>query len=135
MIELTYESPVPFLPLFLDEHETFIVLDEEDHAWACRWHWYPKLSKQGATRKQKIYAYRMRNDLLRKQRQSVYLHKEICFRAHGWPPTAQHHVADHDDSNTINCRRSNLHWATRSMNRLNIDGLWARQKRMEFGNV
>lgn len=131
MIELLHQSPLPFVPVFLDEQEMFCIVDTQDHTWAMRWRWRPKWDKHG----RKAYAVRSADvgESWRgagRRQVTVYLHKEICLRAHGLPPTSRHTIGDHCDGVSLNCRRDNLRWATPSMNRLNIDGWYARQLRL-----
>ena len=79
MIELTKQiARAPSCRFSSASMRTFIILaSTKDHAWASRWRWYPKLSKQGPTRKQKIYACRAANDRLRNGLAGLrfYLHK------------------------------------------------------------
>jgi hypothetical protein len=125
---LLSESTVPFLPLYLDEHETFCVVDDVDYEWASRFTWSKKLAKTGPNRKLIIYPYRTAARVGYKY--SMFLHKVICFLAHGPPPTKAHVISDHCDGVSLNCRRGNLRWATPSENRQNYDGAYARQLRM-----
>jgi hypothetical protein len=54
-----------------------------------------------------------------------FLHTEIMERTGIPKPTPKHNETDHRDRNTLNCRRINLIWATRSMNVLNTVNPWA----------
>ncbi len=54
---------------------------------------------------------------------SIWLHREICLRAHGLPPSRHHLIADHLDGESLNDRRANLRWATLSTNNRNLNGL------------
>lgn len=130
-----------FDPRFFDQHwlgtqtlplgdgcnAPVILLDYEDYQWATRWLWSWTTSKQGTNRRHKVYARRnsgsnrMANGYRTPQRW-LWLHKEICERAHGPPPTLFHTIADHLNGDTLNCRRVNLRWATPAENRANING-------------
>ncbi len=100
------------------------VIDDVDYQWASRWRWQAHWSKQ----KSKVYA--RRNVLIKKRTVGIYLHKEICLRTHGLPPTEKHIIGDHKDGKTLNCRRDNLRWATPSQNRLNLHGFYAKQLKL-----
>lgn len=54
---------------------------------------------------------------------AFWLHREICLRANGLPPTKLHLIADHLDGESLNNRRSNFRWATRSQNNRNLNGI------------
>lgn len=131
-IHLHLDCPVPFGAIWLDDKaEHFIVLDEVDRQWALQWLWKVRWDKH----RNKIYAVRSRdtweNGRITK-RSTIYLHKEICRRAHGDPPTKHATIADHKDGQSQNCRRRNLRWATPSENRRNINGWYALQEQMRF---
>jgi hypothetical protein len=129
-VDLSNESPVPFQALFIDEQEMFCIVDREDYQWALQWMWRPKWDKHG----RKAYAVRSMDvgagRAAGRRQVTIYLHKEICLRANGPPPTPRHTIGDHKDGNSLNCRRGNMRWATPSENRLNIDGWYTRQLRM-----
>lgn len=130
-LEETVEGPaskLSYLPVYLSGHggSHFAVVDEEDFIWASRWRWQAKPSKNG----KKIYACRVTT--YEGRRMSVFLHKQICLRAHGMPPSPSHIIADHMNGNSLDIRRSNLRWATPSENRQNYNGVYALQLRLDF---
>lgn len=113
------------LPLGDGCNAPVILLDWIDYQWAIRWKWTWTTSKQGATRRHKVYGRRNTGggalvSGYRTPQVWVWLHKEICEREHGPAPSLFHTIADHIDGDTLNCRRRNLRWATPSENRLNI---------------
>lgn len=99
------------------------IVDAEDYWWACKWRWkdHPSNSKDG--RVPKHYACRTTNEggmvvnggsIIR-----IYLHKAILQRKQPIPPSPLHTIGDHEDGDSLNCRRYNLSWATPSMNAKN----------------
>lgn len=129
---LLRESPVPYNHLYLDGDGMFVVLDEEDYAWAVRSVWRPKPDKHG----RKFYAVRNADvgaDRGANRRQaSLFLHKVICLRRHGPPPSPRHTIADHKNGNSLDCRLNNLRWATARQNRENVGGWFARQMALDL---
>jgi hypothetical protein len=116
-------------------HNVFMVLDDEHFYWAMQWKWHAVMSKQNAwgTRKVKWYARRKVTIGGRGGRNTnLWLHKEICLREHGLPPTSRHIIADHLSGDTVDCRGRNLDWATPSENRQNYNGFFAQQLRLDF---
>jgi hypothetical protein len=111
-------------PIYLDASgELFCVVDLEDYAWAMQWRWKAVRSR-GA--KVKWYAYRTTRTL-QQRHVSIWLHKEICLRGNGLPPTERHTVGDHQNGNSLDNRRLNLKWATLSQNRQNRHGIALKQ--------
>lgn len=100
------------------------MVDEDDYHWAIQWRWNPNKKKSRRNPgKIKIYAHRA----CRLQGKygpcsSIYLHIEIMKRTGIRPPSVAHCIVDHRDGDTFNLRRSNLRWATHSMNSRNLFG-------------
>ncbi len=106
----------------------YAVVDLIDYPFAMQWRWKAIRSKG---RKEKWYAFRTSRILGRHV--AYFLHKEICLRAHGLPPSKDHLIGDHLDGDSLNCRRLNLAWATSSQNRRNLHGIAYQQLRLAIG--
>lgn len=123
--------PDPFDPNFLDfglDHEhriygddyghTFARVDADDYQFFSQWRWNVKYDKHG----RKIYLCRSSwNAEAGSASISLYLHVEIHKRR-GIVQPPHHSMVDHENGNTLECRKFNLRWATPSMNRRNING-------------
>lgn len=121
----TWGCELPYKPIWLDpENNLACIVDPHHYDILSQWIWGATPDKHG----RKWYA--TRNTRINGCPIKIYLHKVVCRMAHGEPPTPQHKIGDHDDGNSLDCRSHNLHWATPSMNRLNIRGLYARQLRL-----
>lgn len=114
------------LPVYLDDRATtFCLVDEVDYQWAIRWKWHINWPHPGRKGK-KHYAVRCPGNG-RLYRPKLYLHVEIMKRTGIVPPSDQHTMVDHIDSNEFNCCRSNLRWATPIMNARNVKGIVQKQ--------
>lgn len=98
-----------------DLAQTWAIVDAEDYQFFSRWRWEAR-TWRGKTYYARTYSYSHRG------RMSLYLHKEIMLRWQPVPPSPQHTIVDHRNGNSMDCRRCNLRWATRSMNARNIRG-------------
>lgn len=113
-----WPEPVPYRTLTVSRCGEFqAILDEEDYRWALQWAWGVKRSRG---KKGIYYAYRVTRCAGGKS-YSVFLHVEIMIRA-GIRCPYDDRVVDHRNGRTLDCRRANLRWATRSMNRRNLNG-------------
>lgn len=100
-----------------DRAQTWAVVDEDDYHWLIAWRWAPKVSRGG----KKVYLYRTITDRV-SGNWSLFLHVAIMERSGVKQPSPQHVVVDHRNGDSLDCRKANLRWATRSMNRLNVNG-------------
>ena len=98
----------------------YAVLDLEDWWDATVLRWGIGVSRHKDFNK--FYGRRTENGV------TIWLHKWVCERAHGPPPTSDHRIADHLDGNSLNCRHSNMRWATDQTNSQNKYGFAALQK-------
>lgn len=112
--------------IYLDDTgELFCWVDAVDYQWAVKWRWKPIRSRG---KKHKLYAFRT----TRKGGRHIayWLHREICLRANGLPPSQKHLISDHLDGDSLNNCRLNLRWATRSENNRNLNGVAYQQLRL-----
>lgn len=109
-----------------DRESLWAVVDEEDYHFLVKYRWCPNVKKSRRNPlKTKTYLRRSigeNQDGQRLRTFSVYLHIEIMKRTGILPPSPAHIITDHRDGDTMNCRRSNLRWATHSMNSRNLFG-------------
>lgn len=126
-------APHPLDPNLIDfrlDHEHYIygddygdiaaMVDAQDYWFFAQWRWQVKFDKHG----KKPYLYRKVCEWaggVRVVSRSVFLHVAIKERADPVRP-AGHSMVDHEDGNTLHCRKFNLSYATPSMNRRNIQG-------------
>jgi hypothetical protein len=109
-----------------DQLNQWAVVDDHDYSWAVTWRWCinkPHPRRNG----KKLYLYRNQSNG-RRYAPTLYLHVEIMKRTGVEPPSPLHRLVDHRDGNSLNCRRSNLRWATPVMNRANINGCCAHEQ-------
>lgn len=97
-----------------------------DYDWAMQWLWchtYGSGERIHAAKYQrgfdKIYARRAVGTPWGNR--TLWLHRLICHRVQG-PPPSHEHVADHLNGDSLDCRRQNLKWATLSENSRNRFG-------------
>lgn len=97
-----------------DNASVYAVVDRADYLWAVEWKWSPKVSRGG----KKVYLRRVGHEGSRESRTcaTIWLHIEIMRRKGTRKPTPQHTIVCHRDSDGLNCRRQNLHWATPATN-------------------
>lgn len=108
-----------------DRFDITALVSEEDHRWAMQWRWSFKWAAGAKANKGGcIYAYRQIRIAGRKE--TLWLHREVTWRAYGKPPS-ERHMADHWNGDTLDCRRGNLRWATPSENAKNRLGQLARE--------
>jgi hypothetical protein len=103
--------------LYLDPQcEKYAVLDYIDYIWAIQWKW-----KRNASRGRRKW-YAVRSTRVDGIAVTHFLHVEIMERTGIVRPEWPQVITDHRDGDSMNCRRQNLRWATKSMNRRNIYG-------------
>lgn len=94
-----------------------ILVSPEDHDWASRFVWNLTTSGYAAKRINGVY---------------IFLHKAVLVRSFQLPPTPLHHIGDHRNGRTYDNQRSNLRWATKSMNARNRFGFVDQQKELDL---
>lgn len=115
-----------------DRVDLYCQVDYEDFIWARQWKWchtFGSGARKNGCQKlyDKLYARRAVSTPIGNR--SIWLHRQICERYWGPPPSGAY-VADHLDGNSLNNRRCNLRWATLSQNSRNIYGVAWLQYRM-----
>lgn len=127
-------SPILYRPIYLDDTGMlFAIVDDIDYHWAQQWRWRATYSKNRNNPKHKKKAYATRSARIggRGGRNvTLYLHKEVLKRTGKMPPTARHIIGDHQNGESLDCRRGNLEWATPQQNYENYNGYAAKQIRM-----
>jgi hypothetical protein len=117
----TWGMDLPYRALWLSaDGNQFCILDRIDYDWAIKWIWRTTSSRQREGKKVNLYATRnTRHGTPTGPQTKIYLHKEVLKRSFALPPTPEHIVGDHINGNSLDNRRSNLRWATLSMNGYN----------------
>lgn len=115
-----------------------VLLDYQDYLWAKDWLWCHtygsgRISPTTWTieRPDSIYARRsvQIDGFLpsgRPRYGNLFLHCEILTRWKG--PRPRNRIGDHRNGNTLDCRRRNLRWATKSQNSMNVPGSRIRKR-------
>lgn len=115
-----------------DKGLIYALVDREDFQFLSQWKWSPKFSRGG----KKIYLRRNLQILheaskvcpetgsrLRKRTQkTLFLHQAVMELKGDKPQTPDHCIIDHRNGNSMDCRKSNIRWVTRSQNNQNIRG-------------
>lgn len=122
-----------------DNWDLCAMIDEEDYEWARQWRWGHTFGSGQAIRDKARFTGQRSHDKIYAKRATrisgrpvtLYLHVEITKRALGPAPSPKH-VSDHLDGDSLNCRRSNLRWATLSQNAKNLFGSALLQTRMDL---
>lgn len=106
--------------------EHIAVIDEEDYEWAMKHRWCP-IYMRNRNDPTKFHVYLRRavgenHGGKRHRTYTLYLHREILWRAQPKQPSPRHKYSDHRDGDELNCRRANLRWLTQSQNSRNRHG-------------
>lgn len=114
-----------------DRIDCYAILDRCDYEWArslgsglwCHTYGSGDIDPETGiiSRPKNIYARKCIG------KRTIFLHREVTRRAFG-PPTLLNMVSDHKNGETLDCRRANLHWVTRSYNAINIAGSTLRER-------
>jgi hypothetical protein len=118
-----------------DYANQYAIVDKEDYLYLIQWRWKLKESKAYGNNTPKIYLARSGHETLgpislidgKKKRNrvcsTIFLHQEV-MRRKGVPKPISNEklIIDHANSNSLDCRRNNLRWATVSFNNKNKFG-------------
>lgn len=104
----------------------WVVVDEIDYWWACRWCWHicpPSPRRKG--KKQ----YARRNTRIDNVSITLYLHIEVMKKTGIPPPSLAHTLVNHINGNERNCKRNNIEWQTTKGNHKGVRHDHRRKKR------
>lgn len=124
--------------IYADDYENeYALVDQIDYQYLIQWRWKLHYSRQHkGTRKRKVYLARVLHEVLgpdykdeqgsrKRQRCShtIFLHNVVMERTGiPRPISNQRIITDHANGNGLDCRRTNLRYATISFNNKNIFG-------------
>jgi len=117
--------------IYADETlELYAVVDWIDYIELCKYRWSVHTKNYGRYKRPQVYLRRSVNEeigsarryecfitgkiLENRQRivRTLFLHQAVMQRMRILPPSPDHNIINHRDRNSMNCRRSNLFWAT-----------------------
>ena len=129
--------------IYADESlEIYAVVDWVDYIYLCRFKWSVHVTRvhrgDKSTARHQLYLRRsvtefwapdgepyespLSGKIVRNRHRTtrtLFLHQEVMERKGDVPPSSDHNIIDHEDRDSLNCRRSNLRWLTVLDNRQN----------------
>lgn len=110
-------------------YELTCLIDYEDAEWAIAMgNWFVTHGARHAEGGVVKSGYAVRSA----GKRLLWLHKEVLIRAGVPQPSPLHRIGDHKNGVRLDCRRSNLRWATPKMNANNIHGFVTKQMELEL---
>ena len=114
----TWPTDDPIYRIYGDPGATiFATVDWQDYEWAVQWMWTTKWSR--GRRQRYLCRQVTKRTNGHRENSTLFLHVAVMLRTSVPRPSPLHTMVDHLDGDPFNCRRSNLRWATPSMNRRN----------------
>jgi hypothetical protein len=122
----------------------YVNVDQADYSFLAQNRWSVHTYTNGHQPRKKLYLRRSVSDFLgpdgspylsqftgrmernrQRVQRNLFLHFVVMLRKmhdeQCYPPDKYHHIVDHEDRDTSNCRRKNLRWMTPSGNTLNVE--------------
>jgi hypothetical protein len=109
-------------------YEREVLVSADDYEWALsQGNWFVTSDNVPITNDCVNTGYACRSIRREGRACLLWLHKAVLLRAEGPPPTPRHIIGDHRNGHRLDCRRSNLRWATHQMNARNLHGFISKQ--------
>lgn len=134
-----------------NDPDFFVLVDAVDYPFLSQFAWSVHTYNNGLHKRDKLYLRRSVSDFhgpdgssyiseftgrparnRQRVQRNLFLHFVVMLRKafdeNCYPSDSKHHIVDHEDRDTANCRRKNLRWSTASSNTSNTDRQYGIQK-------